>query len=95
MPRVQNVERALDMAIRRSNRTAMETAALETEELGWLAITDEQSSADIISRLKAMTRDEVPSSGYMLWIRCKLFCGPFITHHTSFAEAVRTAAVPQ
>ncbi|MFR4252274.1 MAG: ADP-ribosylglycohydrolase family protein [Weissella confusa] len=91
MPRVQNVERALDMAIRRSNRTAMETAALETEELGWLAITDEQSSsADIISRLKAMTRDEVPSSGYVVdTLQAVLWT---LLHTTSFAEAVQTAA---
>lgn len=90
MPRVKNIERALEMAIRRSNRTAMETATLETEDLGWLAVTDSQSAQDVIATIKRWPRTEVPSTGYVVdTLKAVLWT---LLHTTSYQEAVMMAA---
>ncbi|WP_134645047.1 ADP-ribosylglycohydrolase family protein [Weissella cibaria] len=90
MPRVKNIERALEMAIRRSNRTAMETATLETEDLGWLAVTDSQSVQDAIATIKRWSRTEVPSTGYVVdTLKAVLWT---LLHTTSYQEAVMMAA---
>lgn len=89
LPRLKNVERALEMAIRRYNRTPALVNELRMNGLTWLVIPEGQTADDVIHQLRELSIDEVPNSGYVVDTLKAVFW--LLLQATSFQQAVQSA----
>jgi ADP-ribosylglycohydrolase len=90
MPRMaERFESALEAALNRLNSDDEVQQQLAQEDLGWLQTGEGHSAVDLILQMKTWTREEIPSTGYVvdtlkavLWV---------LLHTNTYEEAVETA----
>lgn len=89
LPRFKNVTQALQMTIRRYNRTPELVQQLKDYDLAWLVIPTGETPQEVIQNLRSISANAVPNSGYVVDTLKAVFW--LLLHADSFQEAVQSA----